>query len=368
MKRIASYRSGDRAETFGATLLQSFCAVAPVPRPEDFGLVDAVATLLRRDGRFLYADDSFLIQFKSRTEKRVEFLGDRFQALLRQELPFFIGHVDLATGTIALHNVGVALTHPNVLDMRGLVLHLDRTKPCEQAGVLHAGPAEPALRFTVAQLADDSFQATAYSVLKAWLEWDRWNRRNRPLGIQMQITWKTNEVPIPNGTSMLWNPSRAEQALSEAVPAVQLIAGRAVSDTALAAPILEIIAWMREQGVDPDPAATFGLTILMKNGQNHLQRAMSKCPDAEIAVQLLVTNRTADSVTVWEQGAARNGSGCSAAAHTGTARQLRKLGFKVQTAHRGHSITTVAIGEAWLKAHGCSIVAVDQGVWLLRKR
>jgi len=31
MKRIANYRSGDRAEALGLVLMQSFCAVATVP-------------------------------------------------------------------------------------------------------------------------------------------------------------------------------------------------------------------------------------------------------------------------------------------------------------------------------------------------
>ncbi len=47
--RIANYRTGDRAEWLGMFLTQSLCAVAPVPREDDFGLFDAVAALLRPD-------------------------------------------------------------------------------------------------------------------------------------------------------------------------------------------------------------------------------------------------------------------------------------------------------------------------------
>jgi hypothetical protein len=77
-KRTRNYRTGDRAEDLGIFLLRAFCAVAPIPRQEDFGLADAVATLLRPEGRFWYAEDSFLVQFKSRTEKRVAFRQPRF--------------------------------------------------------------------------------------------------------------------------------------------------------------------------------------------------------------------------------------------------------------------------------------------------
>ena len=56
--------------------MQMFCAVASVPRQEDFGIVEAVATLLRKDRRLLYAEDSFSVQFKSRTERRVTYVGE----------------------------------------------------------------------------------------------------------------------------------------------------------------------------------------------------------------------------------------------------------------------------------------------------
>jgi hypothetical protein len=100
MKRIVNYRFGDRAEGLGIVLMQMFCAIAPVPRQEDFGIVDAVATLLRRDGRLVYAEDSFSVQFKSRTERVVKYVGERFDALLNQELGLFIAQVDLSRADI----------------------------------------------------------------------------------------------------------------------------------------------------------------------------------------------------------------------------------------------------------------------------
>jgi len=44
-------------------LLRALCAVAPVPQSEDIGF-DAVATVLRLDGRFLTAEHSFCVQTK----------------------------------------------------------------------------------------------------------------------------------------------------------------------------------------------------------------------------------------------------------------------------------------------------------------
>lgn len=94
-KRIRNYRTGDRAEDLGIFLLKAFCAVAPIPRQEDFGLADAVATLLRLEDKFWYAEDSFLVQFKSRTEKAVELTGPVFERWLSQDLSVLVGQVNL---------------------------------------------------------------------------------------------------------------------------------------------------------------------------------------------------------------------------------------------------------------------------------
>jgi autotransporter-associated beta strand protein len=69
MKRTANYRSRDCPEALEIVVMQSFFAVAAMPRQEDFGLVDAVATLPRRDDRLLCAKDSFSVRFKTRAAK-----------------------------------------------------------------------------------------------------------------------------------------------------------------------------------------------------------------------------------------------------------------------------------------------------------
>ncbi len=196
MKRIANYRSGDRAEALGIVLMQSFCAVASVPRQEDFGLVDAVATLLRRDGRLLYAEDSFLIQFKSRTENVIEYREERFAALLAQDLSLFVAHVNLKAAEIKLYNVGAALWHPNCIDATGLVVYLDSVPSRFDEGVLHVSLGNPVLVWTTAELASRDFEQKSYKVMKQWLELDRRSRRYRRLGMQMEIQWKDKRRPV----------------------------------------------------------------------------------------------------------------------------------------------------------------------------
>ena len=144
-KRIRNYRSGDRAEDLGIFLLRAFCAVAPIPRQEDFGLADAVATLLRPEGRFWYAEDSFLVQFKSRTEKKVTLEGPVFERWLAQDLSILVGRVNLIENTIELFTVGAALFDRRVHEAKGLVLWLINGEEGLHDGVLHlkTGKADP---------------------------------------------------------------------------------------------------------------------------------------------------------------------------------------------------------------------------------
>ena len=103
-------------------MLKAFCAVAPILRQENFGLADAVATLLRSEDRFWYAEDSFLVQLKSRTEKNVELNGAGFVRWLDQDLSILLGRVNLKEGTIELFTLGIALFDRRVHEAEGLTV------------------------------------------------------------------------------------------------------------------------------------------------------------------------------------------------------------------------------------------------------
>jgi len=346
--------------------MQLFCAVAPVPRQEDFGLVDAVATLLRRKDRLLYAEDSFSVQFKSRTVKVVEYLDKRFDALLKQELSLFIGHVDLTTAEIKLNSVGTALTHPNINDMKGLVLYLDPIEQKCEDGVLHTSLGEPALKWTAAHLADREFEQKLYVVMKQWLELERWNRRYRKMGMQTQIQWKTNEIPSRGGTTVMWNPARAEEALGEVVPAVQMIAGLVPSNVSLAEPVLRLMAWLRDRGVEPDPSGVHHLMIILHVGEERLTEALEKHSEAEIATHCIDIRETPSGLAFWVQSANRERK-VDATKHEGSIVELRALGFDVEVDPDSQRISDIGIGTPWLKKRNLEMVGVSEGVFLLRR-
>ena len=105
----------------------------------------------------MYPEDSFSVQFKSRTEKVLEYLDARFEALLKQELTLFIAHVDLNATEINLYSVDAALLHPNINEMKGLAVYLDPMKQRREDHVLHTCLGPPALKWTAADLADRDF-------------------------------------------------------------------------------------------------------------------------------------------------------------------------------------------------------------------
>jgi len=259
MAKLANYRSGDRAEALGVVMLQAFCAVASIPRQEDFGLADALATLLRRDGRFLYAEDSFLVQFKSRTEKVIVYEGEMFDALLAQDVSVFIGHVNLRRSQIELHSLGPGLAHPNIMQAKGLVAHLGQHPMGLKGDVLHVRLDRPVLKWNTSDLEESSFTTNAYQVLKKHLEVERWNRAHRRTGASIQIQWETNQVPSGEHQTWMKDPNREQEMLAEIAPSIRVLSICAWEHPRLRDPLRVIFSWFRERGVEADPGGVQGM-------------------------------------------------------------------------------------------------------------
>jgi hypothetical protein len=382
MRRIKNFRAGDRAEKFGIFLLQAFCAVAEVPRPEDFGLMDAVATLLREDGKFLYAEDSFLVQLKSRTEKKIEYLGDAFKALKQQDLPVFVAHVDLTKSSVELYTLGEALAHPNINDIRGLVFHLKPRKGCPLGfvdDVIHVPLIKPILRWSTQDTENRAFTDKAYAVLKSLLALERWNRRYRAAGLSRQICWETNEVPTAGGQTYSWNPARGQESLGELVPLVSMLNSHAMQHAELREPLLAIVNWLQAHGIQADPNGSVSLTLQMSDSRDRMQRALNDNPGADVAFTFWLQATRPDFLNFWLFGLDRKGTG-SGNRCAGSLQAIRELGFVAEQDIAGNQATLrLGLSDAWLEKHHfvpatpTSIVdspAVAQGgteIFLLRR-
>jgi hypothetical protein len=255
--RDRNLRSGDLSEGFGLELLRPFAFVATVPRPEDVG-VDAVATLFKREGRRLLAEDSFLVQVKSASVRAIEFEGDALNWLRNLKLPFCFLSVDLRNTVLELRSVINASGHPNYRDRKKITMFLDET-PFDLVGdemQVYLGP--PILRWTPADAADEDFQNLAHQVLKAWTTFELENIGLRSLGLSNYVQWETNRPLQQIGAyALMHQPSERQGILEKVCPYVQLLSGLAFgpkeNTSDLIAGLLHISQYMRRQGVDPDP-------------------------------------------------------------------------------------------------------------------
>jgi hypothetical protein len=213
--RQRPWRRGDLAEGIGLELLRRFCAVAPVPRPDDFGL-DAVATLLRRAGQTLFPERSFFVTLKSaglfeRDDRSLNYPFEQWTWLQNLELPTVLGVVRLATSSMDLygfhhliHRLHQAQAQSNAWETVRIRLG-DRDGPGSKNvksvdSDLIVWLGEPFLSFRIERAAEPDFEDWAYAAMEAYLEAETRHMRHVDLHINEPVWWRTNE-PVRPSTS-----------------------------------------------------------------------------------------------------------------------------------------------------------------------
>ena|GEM_PF-1400598 len=324
-KRLRNFRSGDRAEDLGIFLLKAFCAVAPIPRQEDFGLADAVATLLRPEGMFWYAEDSFLVQFKSRTEKGVVLKGPVFTRWLAQDLSILLGHVNLVEDTIELYTLGPGLCDRRVHEAKELVVWLTESNEGLHDGVLHLKLEKPILKWSVADTEDSEFTDRTYAILKQWLTLERWNRRYFRAGVAREILWKTNEMPKAGDVVHTWTPARGREAVADIEPLVHLLGLHVRHHPEL---------WTRVHAVEEalrgpdDPGMLAGMRPFehLTDAGARLGEIARNHPTADAVMTVQILRSDVEGADFWIHYGGRNG-GSNAERHQGTWDELKQKGF-----------------------------------------
>ena len=324
-KRIRNYRTGDRAEDLGIFLLKAFCAVAPIPRQEDFGLADAVATLLRSEGRFWYAEDSFLVQLKSRTEKNMTLEGPVFERWLAQDLSILVGQVSLIKGSIKLFTLGTALFDPHVHEAKGLVAWLRGGKEGLHEGLLHLKLVKPILKWSVADTENSVFTDQTYGILKQWLRLERWNRRYFRAGVAREILWETNMMPGAGGVVHTWTPAHGHEALADIEPLVHLLGLHSRRHPELWTRVREVEAALR--GAD-DRSIAAGLWpfLQMTDDLSRLAAILAQHPTADMVMTIQILSWDAERANFWIHLHGRGNAGNSHR-HEGTWEELKQKGF-----------------------------------------
>ncbi len=324
-KRNRNYRSGDRAEDLGIFLLKAFCAVAPIPRQEDFGLADAVATLLRSEGKFWYAEDSFLVQFKSRTEKNLPLKGPVFVRWLAQDLSILVGRVNLLTDSVELFTAGTALFDRRVNEAKGLLLWLKSGKEGLHDEILHLKLLKPILKLSVAETENSGFTDRTYGILKEWLRLERWNRRYFRAGVAREILWETNEMPEAGGIVHTWTPAHGREALEDIEPLVQLLGVHSRHHPELWTRLHEVEATLRGTNDLGMPAGMWPFLQLSEDS-SRLAEILNQHPTADVVATIQVRSWDAQGANFWIHLRGQNNVGNSHR-YEGTWEELKQKGF-----------------------------------------
>lgn len=204
--RPKNFRSGDLAEQLGLLLLQNMALVAPVPRTEDVG-IDAVVTLLEEfDSHRLKASNSFYVQLKSVSVKKVIYEGDQVDWLLSLELPFFIAEVDRAKTRIDLYCCH-ALNEAFVLDRKRPRLKITLEEGIlldafhEDTELVKIGP--PVFSWEINDFDKTPNLISNFNeVIKRHIEFYRRSMEERRVGSITSVHWVTNTPPVsPGGKS-----------------------------------------------------------------------------------------------------------------------------------------------------------------------
>lgn len=218
-KRERNFRQGDIAEGMGLELLRRISLVAPVPRSEDVG-VDAVCTLLRPDDRYLYAENTFAVQVKAASKRRLDLDNGTWRWMREFDLPFYWLSVDLQRATAALYSfvnafapgtfaIGHGTPNCQVGDSTRLVLDrpagslspelqpwflLRRPQdPAEVPFSIWIGPPVMELRFDEADT--KGFASRVYPTLKSHSEAFSAVLRARRIGVHRGLSWETGGPP-----------------------------------------------------------------------------------------------------------------------------------------------------------------------------
>lgn len=206
-RTYSTFRSGNLSEHLGVLLLKGLAAVAEVSRPEDIGL-DAIATLLRLDeDRNYYAEDVFVVQLKSASEKKIKYTGHELAWLKGQNEAMFIGLSSLKKSSIRLfstiHILQAIMTQqpkevtayfsPPPADWR----HIFPWEATRSDNVtVYLG--EPVISWKLSDISSKKWKSSAYGIMKAFLNAVRLERYQLKLGQSSKLTWSTNNTCSPD--------------------------------------------------------------------------------------------------------------------------------------------------------------------------
>jgi hypothetical protein len=254
-QRQKDFRSGDLCEAMGILLLKGIAAVAEVGRTEDVA-IDAVATLLRAGPEeMLVAEDTFFVQIKSSSKRRIDYDRHEVDWLRELRLPFFIASVDKQSSTLSLYTTnrlaGFLISSKDP-DKYRLQLHKKNTRNSWKLTEIYVGP--PIATWTVSQLSDAAHLDRVYRVIKAHIAVEQRNIAYRSIKYFQGCFWTTNDENLKLVLEGGRGPRGQEikPILSSISPHLALMTSYChESHDLLGIEALQALtAWMKSEGVD----------------------------------------------------------------------------------------------------------------------
>lgn len=185
-RRLGSFRSGDRSEYLAVYALSRFAFVDPIPRQEDFGVVDFLCILARSEPPYVYPESAFYVQVKSNTAP-IELSGGSIAWLAHHmDHPLFMCVIDKDQSLVSLYSCAVIwnAVFRSRVEPRSIRVEFDG-----EAQVVEATPGSlnytvnlgaPILSQTVSEVEKDP--EAGYMVLRDWIALDAANIARRRVG------------------------------------------------------------------------------------------------------------------------------------------------------------------------------------------
>ena len=258
-KITKNLRKGHLSEDIGVSFLRNFSAVAQVRQEDDIG-IDAVATLLKPNGKFLYAEESFTVQIKSASIKKINYDEQQLDWLMEQDLPFFVMIVDKEEGEIKMYTTNPIFglfTHDTntatlILDEEPNHPHQRITTNDRHSDII-LGP--PILIASERDARTDELIEKIYSLLKNWISSEISQIGFRKLKHSRLAEWETWGNPKYSGAISSTSSSNLSQDMEIIKPYVEYLAGHVFWSPPkhkAASAFLMLKEWYEENDVDLD--------------------------------------------------------------------------------------------------------------------
>lgn len=160
----ANFRNANIAEELAILLFKPFCAIAHVPRQEDYG-IDFIGTLLKKNGKVFSAQDSFVAQIKIQSSPIFEFSGEGVTWLKSLHLPYFPITVYLNKSSVSVYSLN-KWHHPiftSILSKYNFVVQNDF---CEGDRLDDFPLGDPIMEWSIEDTTHERFAEWAYSIFK----------------------------------------------------------------------------------------------------------------------------------------------------------------------------------------------------------